>query len=118
MGTARESLPEVINVLKEILSGLKNADVSDEELRVAKEQLKGNLLLSTESTSSRMSKLAMNEMYFGKQLEMKEVIRRIEEVRKSDVREISEDLFRSEHLGLTVLGDIDRDSLTSMNLDL
>jgi len=65
-----------------------------------------------------MSKMAMNELYFGQQLEMNEVLGKIEQVRKSDVREISEDLFRSEHIGLTVLGDVDRDSFASMNLDL
>ena len=117
VGTGREAVTEVVELLAENFSLLKNEDVSSEELRIAKEQLKGNLLLSTESTGSRMSKLAMNQIYFGKQLEIDDVIEEIERVDADDVRAISGDLFRPEYLGLTVLGDIDRDALASINID-
>ena len=117
VGTGREAVTEVIDLLVENFSRLKREDVSADELRTAKEQLKGNLLLSTESTGSRMSKLAMNEIYFGRQLEMDDVIEEIEQVTAAHVREISEELFRPEYLGLTVLGDVDRDALASVNLD-
>jgi predicted Zn-dependent peptidase len=117
VGTGREAVTEVVELLSENFSLLKNEDVSSEELRIAKEQLKGNLLLSTESTGSRMSKLAMNQIYFGKQLEIDDVIEEIERVDADDVRAISGDLFRPEYLGLTVLGDIDRDELASINMD-
>jgi predicted Zn-dependent peptidase len=117
VGTGHEAVTEVVELLAENFSLLKNEDVTSEELRIAKEQLKGNLLLSTESTGSRMSKLAMNQIYFGKQLEIDDVIEEIERVDADDVRAISGDLFRSEYLGLTVLGDIDRDALASINID-
>ena len=117
VGTGREAVTEVNDLLIENFSRLKREDVSADELRTAKEQLKGNLLLSTESTGSRMSKLAMNEIYFGRQLDMDDVIEEIEQVTAADVREISEELFRPEYLGLTVLGDVDRDALASVNLD-
>ena len=39
------------------------------------------------------------------------------EASAADVRAISEELFRPEYLGLTVLGDIDRDALASINMD-
>lgn len=118
VGTARESLNQVIEIVLEILSGLKKQEVTPEELKTAKEQLKGNLLLSTESTSNRMSKLAMNEIYFGKQLDIPEVIEKIEEVNAQDVMEISRELFCTDHLSLTVLGDFDREAMTEIRLDL
>lgn len=117
VGTGRDAVTEVVELLAENFSRLKEEEVSEDELRTAKEQLKGNLLLSTESTGSRMSKLAMNEIYFGKQLDLDQVIEEIERVSASDVRVISEELFRPEYLGLTVLGDIDRDALASINMD-
>jgi predicted Zn-dependent peptidase len=117
VGTGREAVSEVVHLLTENFSRLKEEEVTGDELRTAKEQLKGNLLLSTESTGSRMSKLAMNEIYFGKQLDMDEVIQEIESVSAADVRAISEELFRPEYLGLTVLGDIDRDALAAINMD-
>ena len=64
-----------------------------------------------------MSKLAMNQIYFGKQLDMDGVIEEIERVDAEDVRAISEDLFRPEYLGLTVLGDIDRDAMTTIKME-
>ena len=117
VGTGREAVTQVVDLLAENFSRLKSEAVSSDELRTAKEQLKGNLLLSTESTGSRMSKLAMNQIYFGKQLDIDDVIEEIERVNEEDVRAISEDLFRPEYLGLTVLGDIDRDALASLNID-
>ncbi len=117
VGTGRDAVREVVDLIIENFSRLKTEDVSEDEILTAKEQLKGNLLLSTESTSSRMSKLAMNEIYFGKQLELDDVIAEIERVDAADVRAISEDLFRSEYMGLTVLGDIDRDALASIKID-
>lgn len=117
VGTGRDAVTQVIELLAENFVRLKNEDVSSEELRTAKEQLKGNLLLSTESTGSRMSKLAMNQIYFGKQLEIEDVIEEIERVDANDVRAISGDLFRPEYLGLTVLGDVDRDAMALVKMD-
>ncbi len=117
VGTGRDAVREVVELVTENLSRLKTEEVSADELRTAKEQLKGNLLLSTESTSSRMSKLAMNEIYFGKQLDLDEVIEEIERVGTADVQAISGELFSPEYMGLTVLGDIDRDALASLKMD-
>lgn len=117
VGTGRDTVTEVVELLAENFSRLKTEDVSPDELRTAKEQLKGNLLLSTESTGSRMSKLAMNEIYFGRQLDIDDVIEEIERVNADDVRAISGDLFRSEYLGMTVLGDMDRDAMASIRID-
>jgi predicted Zn-dependent peptidase len=98
------------------LGRLRSEEVSSAELRTAKEQLKGNLLLSTESTGSRMSKLAMNEIYFGRQLDIQDVIQDIEKVTEEYVKETANDLFRGEYLNLSVLGDVDRDCLTDIHL--
>jgi predicted Zn-dependent peptidase len=117
-GIGRDSVLEVVQLLVQILVDLKDHPVSAEELRTAKEQLKGNLLLSTESTSNRMSKLAMNEVYFGKQLDIDEVIHSIDRVNEEEVRAVSRDLFRSEYLSLTILGDVDREALAEIRLDL
>ncbi len=59
----------------------------------------------------------MNEIYFGKQLDLKDVIEEIDRVQEEDVLEISQDLFRPDYLSLTILGDMDRDKLTGLRLD-
>jgi len=118
VGTSPQAMLQVVELLTQILSDLKKNRIGADELQLAKEQLKGNLLLSTESTSNRMSKLAMNEVYFGKQLEMEEVIRNIDGVTEDDVLATSQSLFRPEVISLTILGDVDRESLSRINLEI
>jgi predicted Zn-dependent peptidase len=59
---------------------LKERQVSDEELRRPKDHLKGSLMLGLESTGSRMSNLARQEMYFGKFFPLDELLESIEVV--------------------------------------
>lgn len=118
VGTSKEAVPEVVRLLLENLDRLRREDVTSEELRIAKEQLKGNLLLSTESTGSRMSKLAMNEIYFGRQVDVADAIREIDSVTGQDVRETAGELFRTEFLSLSVLGDVEGDRLADISLNI
>src|SRR5439155_2879023 len=65
-GTSMESARKVVESITREFRQLKEQRVSDEELRRAKDHLKGSLMLGLESTASRMSNLARQEMYFGK----------------------------------------------------
>jgi predicted Zn-dependent peptidase len=67
---------------------------------------KGSLMLSLESTSSRMSNLARQEMYFDRQFGLDETIQAIERVRRRR-RHVARELFASGSLGATVLGQQD-----------
>lgn len=64
-------------------------------------------MLSMESTSSRMSKLAKDELYFGRSFTFRDIIREINKVSLEQVRQLSGTLFDSEALSLTALGKID-----------
>ena len=65
----------------------------DAELRRAKDHLKGSLMLSLESTSSRMSNLARQEMYFDRQFSLDETLESIERVTRRRRRRVAGDLF-------------------------
>ena len=88
------------------------------ELRRAKDHLKGSLMLSLESTSSRMSNLARQEMYFDRQFGLDETIESIERVTASDVVRVARDLFVNGSLGATVLGQQAGLELSDEELDL
>ena len=63
-GTGVETARQVVkSIMKEIVE-LKQDLIGEDELRRAKDHLKGSLMLSLESTSSRMSNLARQELYF------------------------------------------------------
>ena len=106
-GTSLESARKVVESVMKEFHSLKQDLVPDEELRRAKDHLKGSLMLSLESTSSRMSNLARQEMYFKRFFTMDELVDRVEAVTADDVRGISQDLFDAKQIALTVLGNLD-----------
>ena len=105
-GTSRESAPKVVGSIVAELRRLKNEPVPEDELRRAKDQLKGSLMLSLESSTARMSNLARQEMYFDHFFGLDELIENIESVTAEDVRATAEEFFRQQMLAVTVLGNL------------
>jgi len=103
-GCAAEKVGDVIDLTLVELRALRDAPVADDELRRAKDHLKGSLMLSLESTSSRMSQLARQEMYFGRHFSMDEILAAIEAVSAADVQRIARDLFRDGATTGTIVG--------------
>jgi predicted Zn-dependent peptidase len=87
---------------------LEQERISEEELRRAKDHLKGSLMLSLESTSSRMSNLARQEMYFGRFFSLDELVENIESVSAEYVRQIARTFFDPKQIALTVLGNLEQ----------
>jgi len=75
-------------------------------MKRAKAQLKGSLMLSLESSTARMSNLARQEMYFDRFLDLDEIIARIEAVTADELIDIANEFFQSEHIAVTVLGNL------------
>jgi predicted Zn-dependent peptidase len=105
-GTSVESARKVVESITNEFRQLKEELVSDEELRRAKDHLKGSLMLGLESTASRMSNLARQEMYFGKFFTMDELLESIEAVSADDVQRIARTFFDPKQIALTILGNL------------
>jgi predicted Zn-dependent peptidase len=106
-GTSIESARKVVHAVTGEFRLLKEELVGEEELRRAKDHLKGSLVLGLESTGSRMSNLARQEMYFGRFFSMDELLESIEAVSAGDIREIARTFFDTRQIALTVLGNLD-----------
>jgi predicted Zn-dependent peptidase len=115
-GTSRESAAKVVTSVVRELYRLKSETVSAEELRRSKDQLKGSLMLSLESSTSRMSNLARQEMYFDRFFTLDELIERIELVKAEDLRGMAEEFFHTESIAVTVLGNLSGLKLTRAQL--
>jgi predicted Zn-dependent peptidase len=61
-------------------------------------------MLSLESTSSRMSHLARQDIYFDHHFTLDETLEGIERVTADDVQRVAGDLFSNGSLGATILG--------------
>jgi len=105
-GCANEAVGELIDVVVGEIRRLKEEPMSDDELRRAKDHLKGSLMLGLESTSSRMSNLARQEMYFDRQFSLDETLRGVEAVSHADVQRVTDVLFAPSGLAATVLGAV------------
>lgn len=117
-GTKPEKLVEVIDIVLNELRTLKTEAVSTSEINFAKEHLKGNLLLSLENNDNRMTKLAKNEIYFGRQVPIREVLDGLQRVSSEDVMDLGRELFQENCITLELLGKIGSVSITPASLML
>jgi predicted Zn-dependent peptidase len=106
-GTSADRAVQVIDLIMEEFRRLKSEPLQPGELRRAQDQLKGNLLLSLESSMSRMSNLARQQMYFERFFDLDEIIQRVEAVTEDEVMAMAANLFHSDRVALTMLGRLD-----------
>ena len=111
-GTSRESAGKVVQSVVSEFRKLKAEPVPEEELRRSKDQLKGSLMLSLESSTARMSNLARQEMYFDHFFGLDELIERIESVTVDQLKELANEFFQTESIAVTVLGNLNGLKLT------
>jgi predicted Zn-dependent peptidase len=105
-GTSRESASKVVQSVVSEFHKLKAEPVPAEELRRSKDQLKGSLMLSLESSSARMSNLARQEMYFDRFYDLDELIEKIEAVAVEDLTSLANEFFNTESVAVTILGNL------------
>jgi predicted Zn-dependent peptidase len=103
-GTSPDKGDELLAVVRDELRDLRDKGASAREVEVAKEHLKGSLMLSLESTSSRMSSLARQEMYHGRTFSMEEVLERLDCVTPADVHRMARSVFRPGTPALAAVG--------------
>jgi predicted Zn-dependent peptidase len=87
--------------------------VPKDELARAKDHLKGSLALGLEGTSSRMSRLAKDELYGRRHVSLTEMTKGIDAVTPDDVRRVAKVCLAPETMALTVLGPMLRRDLPS-----
>ena len=104
-GTSPDRVQECVDVICAELDAAI-AGVSDDEVALAREHLKGNLTLALESTSSRMMRLGRNELVYGRQISVEEIETRIDAVDRAAVESVARVVLAPEARGLCVLGPL------------
>lgn len=105
-GTSTANARQVVDLTLEEFHQLKSKPLAGEELQRAKDYLKGSMLLGLESTPSRMSNLARQEMVFGRHISLDEISAGIDAVTTDDVRQVARELFVRDEIALTILGPL------------
>jgi predicted Zn-dependent peptidase len=106
VGTSAEWAREVIEVVRVELERMTREGLAPAELGRVKNQMKGSILLGLETSDSRMSRIAKNEIYFGRDVPLEEVAAAVDGVTNDDVLRVCGRLFQPGTFALTVLGDL------------
>jgi len=100
-----------VELIRREMQRIHRQGMDREELQRIKNQMKGGLMLSLESTQSRMSKLAKDELYHGRYLTLEEVMGEIDRISCRQVADLAHNLLNSESLSITALGPVRQRSL-------
>jgi predicted Zn-dependent peptidase len=104
VGTRPENLAAALEVVGTELARLGEQPATEEELTRAKENLKGRVVLSLESTGARMNRLGSEVLAGGELLSLDEVVARIDAVTRDDLAALAHELWAPELLSAAGVG--------------
>ena len=105
-GTEQKHCREVLDICLTEMQKLKHENVTQAELDSAREQLKGKLLMSLESSDSLMTRLAKNIIYMGRHQPVENILEGFDAVNVQDIMNLSGTLFDGECLNLQAMGKV------------
>jgi predicted Zn-dependent peptidase len=106
-GTSPRTTGKVIDSVVHEMQEITDHLVTPEELRRAKDHLKGSFMLGLESTSSRMGNLARQELYFKHFFSLDEMLESIERVTAREVQKLAEQFFDPKQTAVAMLGRLE-----------
>jgi predicted Zn-dependent peptidase len=106
-GTSQRSAGKVVESVVQELRTLTDHKVTEDELRRAKDHLKGSYVLGLESTSSRMGNLVRQELYFKRFFSLDEMLERIERVTADEVQKLAQQFFDPKQMAVAMLGRLE-----------
>jgi predicted Zn-dependent peptidase len=99
---ARETTQLILNEIDK----LKTETVDSSELKGAIEYTKGSLLLASESTDNQMVRTAQNEIHFGRDIPLQDVLEKVDSVTQDEIRDLANNIFDRNQMVLTMLGPV------------
>ncbi|MGR6854983.1 M16 family metallopeptidase [Bacillus halotolerans] len=96
-GTGANQLQQLSETIQETLATLKRDGITPKELENSKEQMKGSLMLSLESTNSKMSRNGKNELLLGKHKTLDEIINELNAVNLERVNGLARQMFTNDY---------------------
>ena len=117
-GTGPSNALEVVRLVIKELKKIKDEGITPAEVMRVKNQIKGNLILSLESSNSHMSRIARQEIYFGKYLSMDDIIKGVERVSGDQVQQLARALFTQDNIALTILGPLSKSDVPDSILEI
>ena len=104
--TGKEDIPELVPVvLDELLRACD--DISEDEVKRARAQVRASLLMSLESPSARAAQIARQMLVFGRVIDLKELVAKVDAITPGNLRDLGRSIFADTVPTLASIGPID-----------
>jgi len=101
---SEEAQCKAISVIMDEINKVKNGDITNDELELSKELVKSGILMSLESTSSRMNRMGRNELYFGRVPSLDETVEGYENVTLEEITSLANQIFDDSQVSFSAIG--------------
>jgi predicted Zn-dependent peptidase len=105
-GTRASEVERVLDLIQREIKRIARHGIERDELRRTKDQMKGSLMLSLESSHSRMNKLAKDELIAGEHTSLEQMLKDIDAITHRQVGRVAAELFDRHTLSITGLGPL------------
>ncbi|HHX58698.1 MAG TPA: insulinase family protein [Candidatus Moranbacteria bacterium] len=109
-GVKHENINKTIKLILEEFRKIAEKKVSQKELRKAKEQIKGALLMGLESSNSVASFLGEQELYEKKIRKPQDIVEQIDAVSQEEIMNLAQKIIKSQTLNLAAIGPVSKQS--------
>ncbi len=103
IGTDKKNHQRAVDLLFQEIDKVTQKPISAITVHKTREQLKGSFLLGLESTYRRMSRLAKNEIYYGRQISLDEMIEKIDAINPDSLLDIARKIFIKDKFNIICL---------------
>jgi len=112
VGTGKGEVREVLGLILDELMRMAGQPLTAKELLGAKELIKGNFLLSMESTDNRMTRLAKNEICYGRHIPPEDIVAKLDAVTHGQIQELAQGMFNPATISIAAIGPVSEKDLT------
>jgi len=102
--TSPNNIYKVLGLIENEISNIKSKGIKKEELEIAKENTKGNIVLGVEDISSRMFRLGKALLIDGKVSSIDEILKKVDNVKLDDINDIVHKYFQTDKMNLVIVG--------------
>ncbi len=110
-GVQKDKLNSALEAIRDTITELKAKPVNHDELKLSKDHIKGNMYLNAESSDSRMSRLAKNEILYNRLVPFEEIEENLEAVTARQIQDWVNRSFNPESIALEILGPVNKSDI-------
>lgn len=107
LGLAPHNVELALTLIAQELADICQQEITASELRRAKEQVKGALIMGMESTANHMGRLGRGLLLLNRVQEVEDVIKRVEAVTATDILSLANSIFRREEMAVAAVGKVE-----------